>query len=343
MSKYIDADLYVEMQIYDDEHEDWKWWKGTIEDLLDEWTEEGCPPTIEASEEQSSKLKVCDYYYKGYCSKYDDGCFHQCKQNQVSEDAISRANAIKAVKDVSENYTKEGDREWHPHIDFIVDALVQVAPSVVPTTEKSSMVEEQVCSKCGMACSYEDGCEDWEPCKHAPSVAPSVIPQPKEGEWKWESEIVCEKCGYEIPHIEKVMGGIVLMDSKDWSYCPNCGSRRGEEQMMSDDVIRRSDAIKATWQEPTYTDPLNVLTEVRDRIEAIPSADRPQEWIPCSERFPKEEGIYLVTATNYIFDTDEIVVGTCYFNIEYGFTNNRKILAWMPLPKPWKGADDEKL
>ncbi|MBQ1296770.1 MAG: hypothetical protein IIY21_22185 [Clostridiales bacterium] len=49
---------------------------------------------------------------------------------------------------------------------------------------------------------------------------------------------------------------------------------------MSEDLIRRSDATKATWQEPTYTDPLNVLTEVRDRIEAIPSADRPQgEWI----------------------------------------------------------------
>ena len=58
-----------------------------------------------------------------------------------------------------------------------------------------------------------------------------------------------------------------------------------------DDLIRRADAIEATWQEPTYTDPLNVLTEVRDRIEAIPSADRPQgewkhlggdEWL-CSE------------------------------------------------------------
>ena len=51
---------------------------------------------------------------------------------------------------------------------------------------------------------------------------------------------------------------------------------------MSNDTIKRSDAIKATWQEPTYTDPLNVLTEVRDRIEAIPSADRPQgKWIGC--------------------------------------------------------------
>jgi hypothetical protein len=50
---------------------------------------------------------------------------------------------------------------------------------------------------------------------------------------------------------------------------------------MSHDLIKRSDAIKATWQKPTYTDPLNILTEVRDRIEIIPSADRPQgEWKP---------------------------------------------------------------
>jgi len=49
---------------------------------------------------------------------------------------------------------------------------------------------------------------------------------------------------------------------------------------MSDDLIKREDAIKATWKEPTYTDPINILTEVRDRIEAIPSADRPQgKWI----------------------------------------------------------------
>ena len=47
MSKYIDADLYVEMQIYDDEHEEWSWWNGTIEELLDQWTEEGCPSAVD--------------------------------------------------------------------------------------------------------------------------------------------------------------------------------------------------------------------------------------------------------------------------------------------------------
>lgn len=67
MSKYIDAELYVEMQIYDDEHEDWKWWKGTIEDLLDQWTEEGCPTTIEVSEDCISReyMKSLGYINKG--------------------------------------------------------------------------------------------------------------------------------------------------------------------------------------------------------------------------------------------------------------------------------------
>ena len=39
-----------------------------------------------------------------------------------------------------------------------------------------------------------------------------------------------------------------------------------------DDLISRQAAIDETWKYPTYSDPLNVLTEVRDRIKALPSA-----------------------------------------------------------------------
>lgn len=67
---------------------------------------------------------------------------------------------------------------------------------------------------------------------------------------------------------------------------------------MSEDTIYREDAIKATWQEPTYTDPLNVLTEVRDRIEAIPSADRPQgEWVFGYDDETKEKDLYAWTCS----------------------------------------------
>ena len=109
---------------------------------------------------------------------------------------------------------------------------------------------------------------------------------------------------------------------------------------MNDDLIKRSDAIKATWQEPTYTDPLNVLTEVRDRIEAIPSADRLQgEWIPCSERLPSEfSDDERVLATTEVDGLGVILTPTYYVKSWY---RKGYITAWMPLPAPWKGADDE--
>ena len=47
-----------------------------------------------------------------------------------------------------------------------------------------------------------------------------------------------------------------------------------------DDVISRQAAIDATWFEPSYTDPLNVLTEVRDRLKVLPSVERKKgKWI----------------------------------------------------------------
>ena len=50
---------------------------------------------------------------------------------------------------------------------------------------------------------------------------------------------------------------------------------------MDNSLIKRQDAIDATWFEPSYTDPLNVLTEVRDRLKALPSAQperKKGEW-----------------------------------------------------------------
>ena len=62
-----------------------------------------------------------------------------------------------------------------------------------------------------------------------------------------------------------------------------------------DDLISRQAAIDATWFEPSYTDPLNVLTEVRDRLKALPSADRPQgKWI----KFGLGRGTRILFCTN---------------------------------------------
>ena len=50
------------------------------------------------------------------------------------------------------------------------------------------------------------------------------------------------------------------------------GAIQGRKDRRMSDLIDRQAAIDATWFEPSYTDPLNVLTEVRDRLKALPSA-----------------------------------------------------------------------
>ena len=57
------------------------------------------------------------------------------------------------------------------------------------------------------------------------------------------------------------------------------------------DCISRKAVLDITWQDPSYADPLNVLTEVRDKVRELPSVT-PQEpktghWI---EEFVDTEG-----------------------------------------------------
>ena len=119
------------------------------------------------------------------------------------------------------------------------------------------------------------------------------------------------------------------------------------------DLISRQAAIDATWFEPSYTDPLNVLTEVRDRLKALPSAQPEPRWIPCSERLPEEYGEFLVTMTEKAkakdlgFDIDETYIRKMRYNSN-GWQLPRhipswineavkdEVLAWMPLPEPYK-------
>lgn len=56
------------------------------------------------------------------------------------------------------------------------------------------------------------------------------------------------------------------------------------------DLISRQAAIDATWFEPSYTDPLNVLTEVRDRLKALPSV-QPE---PLSDAYTKAVWTWLL-------------------------------------------------
>ena len=59
------------------------------------------------------------------------------------------------------------------------------------------------------------------------------------------------------------------------------------------ELIKREDAIKITWIEPQYSDPINVLAEVRDRIKALPTVDAvPVRCKECKYIRVSEEGLF---------------------------------------------------
>lgn len=86
-----------------------------------------------------------------------------------------------------------------------------------------------------------------------------------------------------------------------------------------------------------------VKTDRRDKANQIIldalSADRPKgEWIPCSERLPEVGEICLLTVHEYGWnckDYTRVIIG------EYSDNYADHILAWMPLPTPYRERSEE--
>ena len=120
------------------------------------------------------------------------------------------------------------------------------------------------------------------------------------------------------------------------------------------DLISRQAVENITWEEPSYTDPLNVLTEVREKVRALPSAENKGEWIPVTEKLPKDhEEVLIYLSSNRItigLYNSHVLPLAPYKPIGWGVNAQTAVhnfcsddvVAWMPLPDPYKAEKGDK-
>lgn len=113
----------------------------------------------------------------------------------------------------------------------------------------------------------------------------------------------------------KKMSDLISRKALIESYCEeNCGERRCR------DAWDRCMFVSHVLEQPSVTD-----TNVG-------------EWIPCSERLPENNGNYMTCDEKgniHIFWYDDCQ--KCPFNISEYHTRYYPVVAWMPLPEPYKG------
>ena len=82
-----------------------------------------------------------------------------------------------------------------------------------------------------------------------------------------------------------------------------------------------------------------------DICNAIKALEHESDWIPVSERLPEKDGQYLVTIKN-LTGYEQLCndVFECeFFGRDWIFKGwkDNKVIAWMPLPQPYKAESEE--
>ena len=117
---------------------------------------------------------------------------------------------------------------------------------------------------------------------------------------------------------------------------------RTETHGVCSDLISRAEAIQTfiSWEQKEFGfSDLNRGERFIDAINALPSAEAVQVWIPCSERLPDVGENVLFTTDiygGYVAEGDRRADGKWWQYRWNSLLQNDEVLAWMPLPKPYR-------
>lgn len=102
-----------------------------------------------------------------------------------------------------------------------------------------------------------------------------------------------------------------------YRYCSECGYTREDDNIDKDS---------------NYCPNCGAIMDTCENTCEITRKSNANQWIPCEERLPEKKGFYLVT-------TEERKTATMGFYEDIWF-KTEKVIAWMPLPKPYEGRTE---
>lgn len=125
-------------------------------------------------------------------------------------------------------------------------------------------------------------------------------------------------------------------------------------EQKSEDAISRQAALDIydDYNVAVENGELEAYRKHRERLLKLSSVQpkiKTGHWIPVSERLPEKTGWYLVTFN--VCDNKKAVCELSYRkpenywtdkNISRKILDNSEVLAWMPLPEPYKPQESEK-
>lgn len=87
-----------------------------------------------------------------------------------------------------------------------------------------------------------------------------------------------------------------------------------------------------------YNETINIVNQLAEEFATDINVVSNNGWIPCSERLPEKATTYEVTEEVVVNSKKLYIVEHRIFGTEgeWLLPSNRKVIAWMPLPQPFK-------
>ena len=97
--------------------------------------------------------------------------------------------------------------------------------------------------------------------------------------------------------------------------------------------------LSGIWGETINEHLFNKAADTIEMLSEKAREPRQREWIPCDERLPEENKEVLISF-EWGIDIGEYRDGEWHSEFINQYDEG-EVLAWMPLPKPWEGTDDD--